>query len=118
MYLKKRFPKSLFLLGVTILFMLSVQTPVTAGIVTTAKLLDAQQSEKNRAHLNQLLARDDVQKALTAQGVDVIAAQQRVTSMTDAEIQILATRMEQLPAGGKLSRVELLLVIIIIILII
>jgi hypothetical protein len=102
---------------ITVLLMLSMQTPVFAGIVTTAKLIDAQQSEQNRAHLNELLARQDVQQALTSQGVDVAAARERVASMTDAEIQTLAARMNQLPAGGRLSTVELLLVIIIIILI-
>ena len=59
-----------------------------------------------------------MQQALTARGVDVAAAQQRVASLSDAEVQALAANIDQLPAGGRLSTVQLLLIIIIIILLV
>lgn len=110
---------SLFVLFTMLLSFAGVPVSAVADIVTTTDLVTAQQNAKTRAHLNELLARNDVRKALTARGVDVTAAQKRVANMTDAEVQALAANIDQLPAGGRrLSTVELLLLIIIIILII
>jgi hypothetical protein len=108
----------LFILFTTLLFAVGMPTPAVAGIVTTADIMGARQSENTREHLNKLLAREDVQEALTMRGVDVEAAQKRVDSMTDAEIQTLAANIDQLPAGGRLSRLEVLMLVIIVILLI
>lgn len=89
-----------------------------AGIVTTQEMLDAQQLAAQRTRLDELLARAEVQTALMARGVAVEAARDRVASLSDSEIQTLAVQMDQLPAGGKLSTLEIVLLVIIIILII
>ena len=101
--------QSLVMLFTTLVFTVSLPTPAVAGIVTTAEIMNTRQSENTRQHLNKLLAREDVREALTARGVDVEAAQKRVASMTDSEIQTLAANIDQLPAGGRLSRLEVLI---------
>jgi hypothetical protein len=110
--------RSLTVLLSSCLLILCVQTSVFAGIVTTSEIVNAQQTQQERDRLQQLLARDDVRKALTAQGVDAVAAKARVASMTDSEIQTLAANMGQLPAGGRLSDLELILLILLIVILI
>jgi hypothetical protein len=48
----------------------------------------------------QTLARADVRAALAAQGLDPEEAQARIASLTDAEIQQIASQLDHLPAGG------------------
>lgn len=80
------------------LLILSVYTPAArAGIVGTEALLNAGQ---NRATVETFLARTDVREQLTALGVDPAQASLRAASMTDAEVQALADRIDSLPAGG------------------
>ena len=108
----------LFLLFVFTVPIFGVSTSAHAGIVTSSQIVDAEQMALEREQIRDLLTREDVQQALAAQGVDVNAAKQRVDSMTNAEVQMLAAKMDQLPAGAGLSTIELLLIIIIIILLI
>jgi len=110
--------KSLFLLLVFILPTIGISTSANAGIVTSTEIVDAEQLVLEREQIRELLAREDVQQALSTQGVDINAAKQRVDSMTTAEVKMLAAKMDQLPAGAGLSTIELLLIIIIIILLV
>lgn len=110
--------QSLFILFAGFMLLAGVHTPVYGGIVTTEEIVDARQIETKRDHIKELLSREDVRKTLIAQGVNVAAAQERVDNMSNAEIQTLAANMDQLPAGGALSTIEILLLIIIILLLI
>ena len=110
--------RTLSILFATLFLSLS-STPVAfAGIVSSEQIINAQQVEKTRAHLSALLTRKDVQTALTARGVDVADAQKRVANMTDAEVQTLASRIDELPAGGRLSNLELILLILLIVILV
>ena len=111
-----RYRHLLFTLIAMLVCVTVIPAPAVAAIVTTTEIVNARKIENTRAHLHALLAREDVRKALTARGVDVAAAQRRVASMTDAEVQTLAANIDQLPAGGRLSSLNTLLLIIIIIL--
>lgn len=116
------YPQSLFIILTAVVFIICADTPVMAGIVTTPELVNSQKVESDRERIKELLSRADIQKALEKEGVDPVAARQRVDSMTDAEIQTMAEKMDQLPAaaaaGSGLSTIEWLLVIIIVLLII
>ena len=46
------------------------------------------------------LEREEVQTALTSQGVDLEMAKQRVASMTDEEVRALNQKMDEMPAGS------------------
>jgi len=100
--------------------LLTMAAPATvfAGIVTTSEIVNKQQIEQDRDRLQKLLDREDVRKALTLQGVDAAAAKSRVANMTDKEIQTLALQMDQLPAGGKLSNLEVVLIVLLIVILI
>lgn len=89
------------------------QTAV-AGIVGTDTILAEQAGSAERAQLEALLDRQDVQEKLVEYGVSPEEAAERVAALTDEEALDLAQRIDDLPAGG--STVALLLVIIILLL--
>lgn len=73
-----------------------------AGIVTTGEFISssAPAASPDRERVGRFLARDDVRQALQAQGVSPQAAIERVQAMSDAEVEQLAGRIDQAPAGG------------------
>jgi hypothetical protein len=89
--------------------------PVQAAMVGTAQVLAAEQGRLDRNKLASLLERKDLQRQLSALGVDVQHAQDRVASLTDAEVAQLNQRIAELPAGGDALGVILLILIIFII---
>jgi Skp family chaperone for outer membrane proteins len=92
-------------------------TPARAGMIGTTQLL-APSADTQRASVDAFLVREDVQRELQAHGVSPADAASRVASLTDAELQMLSSRIDSLPAGAGVSTLELLLIIIIIILLI
>lgn len=76
--------------------------PLTAqaGIVSSDEILSSSAVAANRDRVSSFLARDDVRQALQAQGVSPQAATERVQAMSDAEVEQLAGRIDQAPAGG------------------
>lgn len=74
---------------------------VQAGVVGTDAAVQAVEHEALKDRLQAYLARDDVRKQLRAYGVDPTEAQQRVDSLTPAEAQQLAGRLDEIPAGGN-----------------
>jgi hypothetical protein len=71
----------------------------------------------DRARVQALLARPDVQKELEKMGIAPADAGARVQAMSDAEVAQVAGRLDNLPAGAAVSNDELLLIIIIILLV-
>jgi hypothetical protein len=81
---------------------LSLHIPLTqAALVTTETLAAAAQAEHNRDRINTLLTREEVHQALSARGVDPAEIQSRIGALTDQELQQLATKLDELPAGGS-----------------
>jgi Family of unknown function (DUF6627) len=70
-----------------------------AKMVTTDQVLLQSTSSDDRAQVLSFLMRDDVQQQLTRLGVDPEEAKSRVASLSDAEIQQIAGRLDNLPAG-------------------
>ena len=75
---------------------LGVPLPASAGIVTTDQVAASAQRE----HVRSFLDRQEVRAKLESLGVDSQAAKVRVDALTDQEANDLATRIDQLPAGG------------------
>lgn len=107
-----------FISSLMIILMLSVGVSriSMAGIVTTADLVNAQQTVFEREQIRGWLARDEVRKQLTAMGVDVKAAQARVDSMTAQEVHAMATNMNNMPAGAGVLEAAVLVLLILILL--
>jgi hypothetical protein len=77
------------------------QKSAFAGMIGTETVLDATRGQEARDYLNRILAREDVQASLVAQGIDPLEAKARVDSLSDAEVVSLADQIEELPAGGS-----------------
>jgi hypothetical protein len=90
--------------------------PAQAAMVGTAQVIAAEQGALNRAQLASMLEREDMQRQLTAMGVDVQQAKDRVASLTDAEVARLNQQLGQLPAGAD-SVLGFVLAIIVILMI-
>lgn len=83
------------------LLALSLHLPAAnAALVGTEALVHAAQAQQDRERVLNALNRDDVQARLVARGVDPAQVQTRLESLTDEEVQTLAAKMDQLPAGG------------------
>jgi hypothetical protein len=101
-------PVSIFLA----IFVLLISGPFQsayAAMIGTESLLDSGKGQQARAYLKSLLAREDVQAALVARGLDPQEARSRIDGLSDAEAVSAADRFEQLPAGGGV--VETILII-------
>jgi Family of unknown function (DUF6627) len=97
----RRLTKPVSHLVVAGLLALSLHVPAAhASLVGTEAVIDAAQVRQDRARLHAALNRDDVKAELIARGVDPAQVQARVDSLTDQEVQTLATRMDRMPAGG------------------
>jgi hypothetical protein len=108
------FLKKLGLLIGLLSMLLMLVTPVQAGMVGTEEILHQQ----DRTQLARMLERDDVQQQLIELGVDPVSARARINQMTEEEVAQLNGRLAELPAGGNIGTVEILLIIIIILLVI
>lgn len=89
--------------------------PVQAGMVGTAQVLAAEQGRLDRHRLASLLEREDLQRRLSALGVDVQDARNRVANLTDAEVARINQHITELPAGGDVLGVVVLIFIVFII---
>ena len=85
---------------------------VLAAMIGTEAVMGSARGQEARDHLQQFLARQDVQKALIAQGIDPVEARARIDSLSDDEVIRIAEQIDQLPAGGGF--LEFLLVIILV----
>ena len=89
-----------FVLAVFLLIISGPFQSAYAAIIGTDAVLDNLQAQEARGYLKQLLARQDVQNALVAQGIDPGEARARIDSLSDAEAIQAADKFEQMPAGS------------------
>lgn len=81
-------------------FVCLAAAPAKAAMVGTPEVLQAQSSDLGRLKVKSFLERQDVAKQLRYWGVDPAEAQERVDTMTDAEINMISKKIDQMPAGG------------------
>lgn len=70
-----------------------------AGIVETGALVQTTR-QANMASIQAQLARDDVRGQLEKFGVEAADIEGRLAAMSDSELQTLAERMQETPAGS------------------
>jgi len=73
---------------------------IFAAMVGTETVLTTTQTQNARENLVRFLEREDVEAAMTAQGISSLEAKARVGSLSDAEVVRIAEKMDQLPAGS------------------
>lgn len=87
-------------LAAVLLAVTTVMPIARAGMIGTQQVVAAQGAAEDRARLDAALQRDDVRAQLQAFGVDPADARDRVASLSDAEVRLLAERAGELPAGS------------------
>jgi hypothetical protein len=92
-------PVSMFLAVLMILISMPIHSAL-AAMVSTDDVITSGRADKARALISEVLAREDIQGALIAQGIDPLEAQARVDSLSDREAIRFAAMVEQMPAGG------------------
>jgi hypothetical protein len=77
-----------------------ISAPTRAAMVDTGEILKQSQYDLSRKSINSFLDRSEVQNYLVAWGVSPEEAKARIDSLTDEEIENIASRIDRLPAGG------------------
>lgn len=96
----ERFRRACVALVSLSLLSLGLQAPAAAGVVGTTEAIAAGRSEDARAAVDATLARNDVRAKFAELGVDAAAVEGRLAALSDVEIQTLADRIAEAPAGG------------------
>lgn len=73
---------------------------VQAAMVGTGEAMAAANAQSNRDRVTAALARPDIQAQLESMGVNPADASARVAALSDADVSMLAQRLDTLPAGG------------------
>ncbi|MBS7690110.1 PA2779 family protein [Pseudomonas lalucatii] len=92
------------------------QVPLAnAAMIGTAEVLATQQQQVDRQQLLGMLEDQGVQKKLEAMGVERTQVEERINSLTNAELAQFNQQLQEAPAGsGVLGVIVLFLVIFII----
>jgi len=77
-----------------------ISAPVHATMINTVEIFKQNQNDLSSKSINTFLDRSEVQQYLVAWGVSPEEAKARIDSLSDQEIENIASRMDQLPAGG------------------
>lgn len=104
-----------FLTGLLAASLVVSTMPARAELIGTAQLL-APSADAQRERVDAFLAREDVVEQFEALGVDPAEARLRVAGLTEAELEQLSGRIDELPAGAGALEVVLLVLIILLIL--
>ncbi len=86
-----------------------------AAMIANAQVIDQIQQQTDRDTVLQLLQRADARNYLISMGVEPSDVEQRVNMMTHEELAQLNTQLAQLPAGGDILGLLVLLFIIFVI---
>lgn len=92
---------SVFLVILMVLLTVPFQAVLADMIETEATLNMSAKGQDARNMIKSILAREDAQAVLRAQGIDPLEAMARVNNLTDAEAVRIADQIEELPAGGN-----------------
>ncbi|MCC5881576.1 MAG: PA2779 family protein [Halomonas sp.] len=112
----RRFLSPLLILALVLGSVSVSAAPLPASeLISTQTALSAERADADRERIHEVLSRDEVQKQLIAQGVDLAEVEARVAALTDEEAHQMAEQLEQLPAGA--SVVGALLVVFIVLLV-
>ena len=82
---------------------LNLGTPAIAQaeMISTLQAVESSGRAADLATINGALAREQVRQQFVAHGVDPAVIEARLASLTDSELRMLATQIEQMPAGAS-----------------
>ena len=93
-------PVSIFLVIFLSVIFMPVQS-VFAAMIGTDKVMSNPEVQSARAKVHAFMERRDVEDILIARGLDPLEARARLNSLTDDEVQAVAAKIDELPAGGS-----------------
>lgn len=103
------------LIGLLCSGMVLLSFPARAEIIGTESMVATEARSNDLAAVQAFMSRDEVRAELQSFGVDADAAALRVAALSDAELQQLAGRIDQQPAGaGALAVVGIVFVVLLI----
>ncbi len=103
------------LIGLLCSGMVLLSFPARAEIIGTESMVATEARSNDLATVQAFMSRDEVRAELQSFGVDADAAALRVAALSDAELQQLAGRIDQQPAGaGALAVVGIVFVVLLI----
>jgi len=94
------------------IYMLILSGPLQSAMATmieTESVINARQNQISLEYLNNLLTREDIQLALTSQGIDPQEAKDRIESLSDAEVNEIANKLDRLPAPAGTVEISLII---------
>ena len=86
-------------LAVVLLVVTTSYQSASAAMIGTERFLPANSGKESRECLHQVPGRQEVQRALAAQGVDPQQTELLLENLTDEEIVLIAQKADQLEAG-------------------
>lgn len=99
----------------TMLFLyITVQTPAMAEMISTQSMVNKAQAQQQRQKILKFYERKDVKAALQKQGLSATEAQARVAKLSNAEVQVIANKIDKLPAGAGVESILVIFLILII----
>lgn len=99
------------------IFLLLQANAARAEIVIADQVVPQSQAEADRLKIQNLVERAEVKDKLQVLGVEESISNVRVAAMTDAEIHAIAQTIDTMPAGGRLTNSDLILILLLILLI-
>ena len=95
--------KQFYKLVTQVLIVCMVWTPfsIQAGMIGTDQVVAGAQDQANRDKVLNFVTRSDVVKQLQTLGLSASSAKERVSAMTQDEVNQLAGKIDSLPAGAS-----------------
>ena len=104
--------------GTVLLASSVVMAPMaSAAMVSTQDAVSAQQLQNDRDKIRSFLDRATVKDRLQAMGVQASVAKDRINALTDSEVELLAQKIDSLPAGASLGTMDIVLILLVAILV-
>ncbi|HLT03926.1 MAG TPA: PA2779 family protein [Pseudomonas sp.] len=91
------------------------QVPLAQALVSTSEVIAEQQLQVDRQQLLDMLDDQGVKDKLAALGVSPEQVEQRINSLTAAELAQFNQQLEQAPAGGSLVGIIVLFLLVFVI---
>jgi hypothetical protein len=104
-------PVSIFLVIFLSFIFMPVQS-VFAAMIGTEELMNNPETQAARATVRAFMERRDVQDILIARGIDPLEARARLNSLSDAEVQTIAAKIDELPAGGSVVGAVIIIIVV------
>lgn len=85
-----------------------------AGMIGSQTLIETQQTGDRRARVEEFISRDSVRAQLIALGADPAEVRERIAALTNEELRELDQNIDTMPAGGILTVIGIVFVVLII----